>query len=375
MLNLLKKHRGDITTIMTAITSLLSIWFFVWVWDYIIVSILYTTAPNVWGAFNLLWEITYHYQRFDLLLIGAIYILAIVPIPLAIYLRNRLGVLLLLIPAWFYGSIFTGNVLYTVFIYKIFDFSFFYPFQVIYSNYYKDFYDWFILGVCYILPMVILSAGIAKFLWIESKKEKKEHYGGAKFADKKSLNKLDLVHSTSKALKEGYNMHTIGKLQNNYLGPRMITDMITVGKKGSGKGVTGSMPTLLELMVNCFTNDIKGELFMVSYKERIKNGKRPIALDVMRILDKYHDFSDNVCIRFNPLWTKLLEDATLADKTRYLDAITSSLIMDKGNAKDDHWTGKSRTVLRGFLTIVIEYNISQHQDLKKALIKIDDSKV
>ncbi|OIN85125.1 type IV secretory system conjugative DNA transfer family protein [Francisella sp. TX07-6608] len=191
-------------------------------------------------------------------------------------------------------------------------------------------------------------------------------YGAAKFTDSHDLKAMNFIHSPRKTLTNKYPVYVVGSDGKNYIGSTQLENTITIGRRGTGKATTGSILTLLEADVNCLVNDVKGELFMTTFAQRINMGKRPIAVDIVKTLDRFHDFSEYMCIRFNPLWNSFLINASLIQKTLYLDALVSAFIMDTTDRHEKHWVDKSRSVLRGFLSIAIEDNIKQHQQIKQA---------
>lgn len=78
----------------------------------------------------------------------------------------------------------------------------------------------------------------------------------------------------------------------------------------------------------------------------------------MKTLDSYGDFRKYMVLKFNPLSTKILENADILKKTRYLDALAASLVTKAKASEPDHWTERARTILKGFLDVVLSKNIS-----------------
>lgn len=263
-------------------------------------------------------------------------------------------------------------VLYSTFGYLYYDFSSIYTIW----DTYKQILSAHILSIyinigffIYLLFEFFISPSVKKV----EKKEAKGNHGSAKLAETEKMKEIGFIHPTRKALLESYTMYVVGMYKRQYLGPTILENTLTIGKRGTGKATTGSILTLLEAMINCLVNDVKGELFMTTFAERMRRGKRVIAVDVVRTLDRYHDFRIHMCIRYNPLWCEFLQNTNIINKALYLDAIASSFIMDARDKREEHWVDKSRSVFKAFLSMAIEHNIQEHKDISNAVKQITDS--
>ena len=266
-------------------------------------------------------------------------------------------------------------VLYSTFEYLYYDFSSMYTIWDVYKQ---------ILGAHQL--SIFINIGFFIYLLFEffispsvkrvEKKEKKEargNHGSAKLAETKKMQEIGFMHDARKALLENYIMYVIGMYNKHYLGANILENTLTIGKRGTGKATTGSILTLLEAMINCLVNDVKGELFMTTFEERIRRGKRVIAADIVRTLDRYNNFRSHMCIRYNPLWCEFIKNINVINKALYLDAIASSFIMDALSHGEEHWVDKSRSVLKAFLSMAIEYNIQENKDIENAIKQITKS--
>jgi len=266
-------------------------------------------------------------------------------------------------------------VLYSTFEYLYYDFSSMYTIWDVYKQ---------ILGAHQL--SIFINIGFFIYLLFEffispsvkrvEKKEKKEargNHGSAELAETEKMKEIGFMHPARKALFESYIMYVIGMYNKHYLGANVLENTITIGKRGTGKATTGSILTLLEAMINCLVNDVKGELFMTTFQERIRRGKRVIAADVVITLDRYNNFRSHMCIRYNPLWCEFLKNTNTINKALYLDAIASSFIMDAFDNREEHWVDKSRSVFKAFLSMAIEYNIQENKNISNAIIQITKS--
>ena len=266
-------------------------------------------------------------------------------------------------------------VIYSTFGYLYYDISSIYTMwdtykQILWANQLSIFIN---IGFFIYLLLEFFISPSVKRVEKKYKTEARGNHGSAELADTKKMQEIGFMHPARKALSESYIMYVIGMYNKQYLGANILENTLTIGKRGSGKATTGSILTLLEAMINCLVNDVKGELFMTTFQERTRRGKRVIAADVVRTLDRYNNFRSHMCIRYNPLWCEFLKNTNTINKSLYLDAIASSFIMDAFDSKEEHWVDKSRSVFKAFLSMAIEYNIQENKNISNAIVQITKS--
>ncbi len=362
-----------------------------WVYDLFIAYVLEGISPPFSQRFSYFFEII-KWGRFDYFAVSLIYlIMFILPIIYLFFLlmKKKNIKVLFLIPICFYLWIVIGNI-FSGIAYLDFSqtFNIFRPSHIFYHENWSNEKLWtLILFGYFVIPLIPFAITWRRrdkipFLkgFTKSKKRKKNKprgkYGSAEVADKHTLNEMNLSYSSRQASKEAI-LNIFGKLDKRYIGSITVENVLTVGGQGTGKATTGSILTLLDCPVNCFVNDIKSELFQVSYIQRENLNKKPVAIDIMHTLDQYGNFRDHMCLRFNPLFSKLLIGSSLQKKQRYLDAITDSIIMNTAHDGDKFWVSKARTIFRGFLDIIVSENIEINDpykakglaDLKKMFVK------
>lgn len=326
-----KKHHENIVVASIVLGIISTMWFFLWIWDYILTSLIGANTPSwkIKHVLSELWVIIFTYHRYDLVAISFIYVAVFIPIPLAIYYRHTMGKYWALIPVWFYGTITLGNIGFSI-VYSNFNLSIFYPFQILYNGYYKAYYDWLILALCYLGSMLFITAGILKYIWVQSKKEKKESqgkFGSAKQADLAYLQKHGFIIPHNQVEP---NWIALATKKKKYIGIEKLNRFrhtMVIAPTRLGKGVGIAIPRILDSTDSIFVLDLKSENFQATYQDSIRKGKTPVALDPYGLLDRYGKFP-HIVRHMNPFNPKHLDMKNAAVRDEYIDSLVSSLTSD-----------------------------------------------
>ena len=137
----------------------------------------------------------------------------------------------------------------------------------------------------------------------------------------------------------------IGKLHDNYIGSEKLYNTITIAPPGSGKGVSGSIPSILDTYYNLFAFDIKGELFLTTYEDSIRKGKKPIAIDPFRVLDQFDDYIKFQVFYYDPLNPKRIDLKNKISRDRYISSLAGAMMI-AGKFETPHFKDTANAILQ-----------------------------
>ncbi|WP_440993272.1 type IV secretory system conjugative DNA transfer family protein [Cysteiniphilum litorale] len=174
--------------------------------------------------------------------------------------------------------------------------------------------------------------------------------GSAKQADMPYLRKMNFVTDRSKAL--AGDDYAIGKLDGEYIAVEKPINTLVIAPPRSGKGVSAAIPSILDAKHNIFALDIKSELFLTTYEDAIRKGKKPVAIDPYRVLDQYGDFKGFQVFHYDPLNPNHVNLNDELTRDRYIAALAGAMMVE-GKFETDHFKETANSILQaaidGFL--------------------------
>ncbi len=173
-------------------------------------------------------------------------------------------------------------------------------------------------------------------------------FGSAKFADIRYLKEHDLL-SQDKSRGAG-KLIVYGEMERQYIGDNEIQPRLVVAPQRTGKSTSVSIPFALDCTYNLFVLDVKGELFLTTYKERLAWGKKPIVVDVFGVLEQFGDFSEYVVKGCDPL---NIDFDNPMQRERYLEALCDALIIIDDFDTNKHFIDAAYDIIRGILEAFI----------------------
>lgn len=156
--------------------------------------------------------------------------------------------------------------------------------------------------------------------------------GGADYANKAYLHQKGMIPLYHEAIKgQG---QILGKLdRDTYITLPNNVHSLMIAPPRSGKAVSGAIPLILDSDFAIWGWDMKGELFMSTWKECLRKGRSPIAFAPTGVINQYGDFRPYVTFNFNPLKTKFTMNAITREK--YLDNLVKGLTADISHASSE----------------------------------------
>ena len=206
---------------------------------------------------------------------------------------------------------------------------------------------WQYLSYSGVASAAFLSLCISRLFTFSPSSEAAESTSG-KLGSAKQAN-IDYLRQKGFLIKNGHRHENkgfvIGKLDGHYVGSETLFNTLTIAPPGSGKGVSGSIPSILDTDYNAFLFDIKGELFLVTHEDSVRKGKTPVAIDPYRVLDQYGDYRKFQVFYYDPLNPKNIDLEDNISRDRYITALSGAMMIE-GKFETPHFKDTANGILQ-----------------------------
>ena len=217
--------------------------------------------------------------------------------------------------------------------------------------------------------MAIISALfllLIKILGGAEEDETSGNYGTAKMADTRYLRDSGMIVKAKpvnrSSFKKPKTQIVYGKIGDRYIGSNDIESRLVVAPPRQGKSTGVSIPFMLDCPYNTFCLDVKGEIFLTTYRRRMDLGKHPLVIDIFGILNQYGNYSHFTADGFN-LLNGYFKDQF--EKERYISSLCKALIVSSnGHSDSDHFTDAAYDIIEGILSAFLcsKYSIKHIYD-------------